>query len=338
MFDRLRSTCLSCCNCGFMALAAAALCGCYALSQANYLLFHTLVELSAWVIGCAVFIFFWNMRRYLDNGFFLFIAVACLIAGTLDLAHVLAYDGLSDIPGATQNESIQAKTLGRCIVSLSLLAAPLFLRRRINLPLMLAGYGLLLAVVLSAIFYWHVVPACYVPGQGATVFDHLARAFSGLAFLGAVAMLAKKRGDLDAGVSGFLLAAMLVNAGAEFMSTITSDLNGTTRVLAHLCQVVSLYLVYQALIRVSLTKLCDLAFRDLKQSQDELRKEPRFHRRDSGDERHAVDGVRRQRPRDPVQSRLRARYRLPGRRNRGPEPLGMPRSAGAEPRGPGDLR
>ena len=43
--------------------AAAGLRGCYALSQGNYVLFHTLVELSAAIISCAVFIFFWNSRQ-----------------------------------------------------------------------------------------------------------------------------------------------------------------------------------------------------------------------------------------------------------------------------------
>ena len=67
--------------------------GCYMLSQYNYLLFHTLVELSTAVVSCAVFIFFWNSRRYLDNGFFLFIAVACLVAGALDLTHAAGIQG-----------------------------------------------------------------------------------------------------------------------------------------------------------------------------------------------------------------------------------------------------
>ncbi len=276
MLARLRSTYLSRCNCGFMALAAAALSGCYALSQGNYVLFHTLVELSAAIISCAVFIFFWNTRRYLDNGFFLFIAVMCLVAGALDLTHALAYPGLSIIPGTTGNESIQAKTLGRWICSLSFLVAPLFLRRKINLPVTMAMYVAVLALALAAIFRWHNLPTCYVPGGGMAGFEQFARGTNGVLFLAAAALLARKRIALEAGVFRLLFAALLVSTASEFMSAISGDFYGLLKVLAHLSQVVSLYLIYRALVNVSLTKLCDLAFRDLKQSQEALRKERDF--------------------------------------------------------------
>ncbi len=276
MLDRLRSTWLSHCNCGFMVLGAVVLCGCYALSQANFLLFHTLVELSAAIISCAVFIFFWNTRRYLDNGFFLFIAVMCLVAGALDLTHALAYPGVSILPGTTGNESIQAKTAGRWICSLSFLVAPLFLRRKINLPATMTVYGAVLALALAAIFRWHILPTCYVPGGGMAGFEQFARGANGVLFLAAAALLARKRIALDAGVFRLLFAALMVSAASEFMSAVSGDFYGSVKVLAHLSQVVSLYLIYRALVKVSLTKLCDLAFRDLKQSQDELRKERDF--------------------------------------------------------------
>jgi PAS domain S-box-containing protein len=276
MLDRLRSTWPSRCNFGFMTLAAAGLGGCYALSQINYLLFHTLVELSAVIVSCAVFIFFWNTRRYLDNGFFLFIAVACLVTGALDLTHALAYPGVSIIPGATGNQSIQAKTVGRWICSLSFLIAPLFLRRKINLPVTIAAYGAVLVLVIAAIFRWHILPTCYVPGGGMADFEQLARGINGALFLAAAALLARKRSALDAGVFRLLFAALMVNTASEFMSAVSRDFYGSVKVLAHLSQVVSLYLIYRALVNVSLTKLCDLAFRDLKQSQDALRKERDF--------------------------------------------------------------
>ena len=225
----------------FFALAVAALCGCYGPSQTNFLLFHTLVELSAAIVSCAVFLFFWNTRRYLDNGFFLFIAVACLVTGALDLTHALAYQGISIIPGATGNESIQAKTAGRWICSLSFLIAPLFLRRKINLPLTIAAYGVVLALAIAAIFRWHILPSCYVPGEGMAGFEQFARGLNGVLFLVAAALLARKRTALDAGVCRLLLAALLVSASSEFLSAVSGDFYGLLKVLAHLSQVVSLY-------------------------------------------------------------------------------------------------
>ena len=122
------------------------------------------------------------------------------------------------------------------------------------------------------------------------------------------------------------------------MSAISGDFYGLLKVLAHLSQVVSLYLIYRALVNVSLTKLCDLAFRDLKQSQEALRKERDFIAgilETSGTLLMVCDAKGRV---IRFNRGCERSYRLPGRRNPGPEPLGVPRSAGAERRGPGDLR
>ena len=248
MLDNVRRALSSRCDWRFWAAAAAGLCGCYALSQSNYLLFHTLVELSTAVVSCAVFIFFWNSRQYLDNGFFLFIAVACLVAGALDLTHALAFQGVSILPDMTGNESLQAKIAGRWIASLSFLIAPLFLRRRINLPLTLTVYGAVLVLTLAAIFRWHVFPACYVPGRGMTAFEHVSRGVNGVTFLAAAALLARKRSCLDTGVFPLLFAALMANAALELLSAELSDFHGPLNVLAHLSQLVSLYLVCQAML------------------------------------------------------------------------------------------
>ena len=74
-------------SCASFLLAAGTLAGVYALSQYNYLLFHTLVETFSAIVAFAVFMLFWNAQGFLKNGFFLFMGIACLIAGIFDLAH-----------------------------------------------------------------------------------------------------------------------------------------------------------------------------------------------------------------------------------------------------------
>ena len=139
MLDRIRKRLPTYRQGANIMFGAAALGGCYAISRYNYLLFHSLVETFATVVACAVFMLFWNARRFLDNGFFLFIGIACLFAGILDLLHVLTYHGTSVFPGVGGDESLQLKTAGRWIASLSFLVAPLFLRRRLNVAVDTGG-------------------------------------------------------------------------------------------------------------------------------------------------------------------------------------------------------
>ncbi len=259
-----------------MLLGAAGLVGFYIISQHNYLLFHNSVETFAAVVACSVFMLFWNARRFLGNGFFLFIGIACLFAGIFDLLHLWTYQGTSVVPGLDGDESIQLKTAGRWIASLSFLVSPFFFRRRLNVAVAMGFYGGIFVLVLYSVFSWHVFPDCYIPRLGMTHFEQFGRSISCLAFLAAAGVLVCKRRELDPYVFRLLLASWLASSASEFFSAVAVDFVGETKVLAHLLEVVSLYLVYKAFVEVGLTSPYDLVFRNLKRSEEEAQRQQQF--------------------------------------------------------------
>ena len=137
----------------------------YAVSRFNPLLSHSLAESIAAMLALAVFMIFWSSRRFLGNGFYLFVGMVCLFAGILDFMHMLTYPGMSVLPGMTGNESIQLKTAGRWVISAAFLLAPLFLRRRLRLAAALVGYTAALGLTLAVVFF-HVLPRFYAPVWG----------------------------------------------------------------------------------------------------------------------------------------------------------------------------
>ena len=70
-----------------------------------------------------------------------------------------------DAPMATQ-----LWIAARYLESAALLAAPVFLRRRVNAYGLLGGFGIITAVLLGLILFWRVFPDCYVEPTGLTVF------------------------------------------------------------------------------------------------------------------------------------------------------------------------
>jgi hypothetical protein len=72
--------------------------GLYLLSRLNYLLFHSAVEVFSIVITFAIFAIAWNARRMMDSNYLLFIGIACLFVGGVDLLHTLAYSGMGVFP------------------------------------------------------------------------------------------------------------------------------------------------------------------------------------------------------------------------------------------------
>jgi PAS domain S-box-containing protein len=254
-----------------IVFGVAALSGIYIISQYNYLLFHSLVEISAVVVACGIFMLFWNARRFLNNGFFLFIGIACFVGGMFDLMHVLTFNGMSVFVGIAGEDSIELKTAGRWIVAFSFLLAPLFLHRRINLAGTLLVYGAILATVVYLVF-GNVLPDYYVAGVGMTGLEHFSRGLSCLAFLAAGILLSVRRRDLDPQVFRLVLASLFTSALSELASAASADYYGLTKVVAHLSEFVSLYLMYKAFIVVGLTKPYDLLVRDLKLREDAMRK------------------------------------------------------------------
>jgi PAS domain S-box-containing protein len=254
----------------------AVLLGSCVLSQHNFLLFHTLVEISSFVVVWMVFAIFWNTRRLQDNGFYLFIAIACAVGGVLDLTHALTYQGMSIIPGATADDSIQAKTAGRWIVSMSFLVAPLFLRHKISPFAILTVFGGIFTLVMASIFYWDFLPIGYISGKGMSAFQHFGRGVSCVLFFVAAIILIVRRKDLDRTVCGFLLASLLASIASEFASALSADFKGVLKVFAHLSQLASLYFLYKVFIEWGIKEPSSLLFQNLKRSENDLRKEHDF--------------------------------------------------------------
>ena len=177
---------------------------------------------------------------------------------------------MSVFPVDMANESLQLKTAGRWMASVSFLIAPLFLRRRLNVAVALGAYSAMFAIVLGCIF-GKVVPACYIPGVGMTRFEQGDRVLNSVVFLGAAGLLLRKRNDLAPRIFLFLLASLLASSASEFASALATHFVSLDKVFAHLLEVVSLYLIYKAFVEVGLKKPYDLVFRCMVESGERLR-------------------------------------------------------------------
>jgi PAS domain S-box-containing protein len=242
----------------------------YLISRYNYLLFHSLAEMFSIVIAGGVFIIFWNSRQFLDNGYFLFIGIAFLFIGGLDLLHTLAYKGMGVFPGYDANLPTQLWIALRYLTSVSFVAALLFLHRKPRPGLVLMGYTAITGLLLLSIFYWRVFPACFIEGVGLTPFKKISEYVISLIFLVSAVLLYYRRNEFDASVFAWLMAAVIVAIASELAFTLYTDVYGLLNLVGHFFEIVSVYLVYKAFIVVGLTRPFDLMFRNLTRSQEAL--------------------------------------------------------------------
>jgi signal transduction histidine kinase/CheY-like chemotaxis protein len=81
-------------------------------------------------------------------------------------------------------------------------------------------------------------------------------------------MLIIRRKELDANVFRLLLASLIASSFSELASAVSVDFFGFLKVIAHLSEVISLYLIYKAFIELGLTKPYNLLFRNLAQAKE----------------------------------------------------------------------
>jgi len=69
----------------------------YILSTYSYLAFHKLSEVFSVIVAFGLFMIAWNSNEFNKNNYFLFIGIAYLFIGSLDLIHTIAYKGMNTI-------------------------------------------------------------------------------------------------------------------------------------------------------------------------------------------------------------------------------------------------
>ncbi len=245
----------------------------YLTSFYDYLLFHSLAELFSIVIAFAIFMFAWNTRQHVENGYFLFLGISYLCVGTLDTLHTLSYQGMQLFKDYDYYAN-QLWIAARYLESLSLLAAFYFLpkERSLNVAAALVGYGGITGLLLLSIFYWKIFPECFVAGTGLTPFKIYSE-YVICALLGcAMALLYQRRSKFSPAVFLLICYSLIATIVAELAFTFYISNYGLSNLVGHVFKIISFTCIYEAIIATGLKAPHDLLYLQLKQNEAELRK------------------------------------------------------------------
>jgi PAS domain S-box-containing protein len=244
--------------------------GLYASSLYSYLLFHSLVELFSVLVAFVIFVLAWNTRRILDSHYLLFIGIASLCSGALDLVHALAYKGMGVFPGYDANLATQLWIAFRAVFSVSLLLAPFFVSRKLHPEKTLAVSAAVTVFLLASIFLrWF--PDCFVEGSGLTLFKIVSEYTICLIFLAALAALFIKRRAFDRAVLMLMALSILCSLISELSFTQYVSVYGAANLAGHFFELLSYIFIYRAIVVTGVVYPSNLLFRNLKQSEDALK-------------------------------------------------------------------
>ncbi|GAH86747.1 unnamed protein product, partial [marine sediment metagenome] len=192
----------------------------YFTSLNSYLLFHSLAEIFTVVVACGIFVLTWHSRRFLENNYLVFIGLAYLFIGSLDLAHTLAYTGMQIFPGYGTNLPAQLWIAARYMESISFLIAPLFLARKLRVNFVVSCFIVTSSLLLLSIFYWNIFPTCFIEGTGLTAFKVISEYLISSTLLASVLLLVQKRREFDVDVLRLMVASIFLTIGSELSFTL----------------------------------------------------------------------------------------------------------------------
>ncbi|MFY0988858.1 EAL domain-containing protein [Halomonas sp. C05BenzN] len=235
----------------------------------NYLLFHTLVDLSRVVVLAGIFTLAWHTRHWAAHGFFTTIGVASAAIAVLELLHVLAYRGMGVFPGDDANLPTQLWIGFRYLEAGAFVIAAYSANRTPRATAMAYGFALAGLAIGVSIFTGHF-PDSFLDGQGLTPFKIISEYVTIAVLVASMVLLLHHRERFDPDVLHLLLAAILFSALSSVAFTRYADVFGMANEVGHYFLFVSTYLLYRAILFTALVSPFQLLFRDLKRHERNL--------------------------------------------------------------------
>ena len=271
--DRLRKTAA-----GLVLAALFAALFWLGVEEDRYLLFHVLAEMFRITVAVAIFLIAWNTRRYVQAGFVVIMGVGLLFVGFVDLLHTMAYKNMNIIPGVWgANVSTQLWMAGRFIEAPTFLLAMLIPRRKLNAPALLAGYGVVTALLLLSIFRWQNFPVCtsyaQSPTGDLTAFKVVGEWVVTAVLVASLGILLLRRTLFEKRVLFWLASAFVGLILSEIAFTLYGGyVFGTINQLGHVIKLFAFFCIYKALVETGLRRPYQVLFRDLRASRERLAK------------------------------------------------------------------
>ncbi|MFA6498464.1 MAG: MASE3 domain-containing protein [Desulfurivibrionaceae bacterium] len=274
-------------------VATLALAGLYPVSRYNYLLFHSLVEIFSIAVAGSLFAIAWTSRCYGRNPYLLFIGIAYLFVGGLDLLHTLSYKGMTIFRDYDYYGN-QLWIGARYLQSISLLLTFLFgFRYRIFRPCsVFAGYGLATALLIASIFVWKNFPECFIDGGGLTPFKKNSEYVICAIILLDIGLLFRYRARFGDIVFRLLLWSLACTIISELAFSFYVDNYGLSNLLGHYFKLFSFWLIYRAIVETSIEQPYKMIFHDLDRANHRLRDEVTRHRQTAEELRAVLDEVK----------------------------------------------
>lgn len=240
------------------------------ISFANYLLFHTAVESFTIFVSLSIAVIVLNTYHLVQNSYFTFLGTSFAFTAIFDFFHTISYNGMGVFLETSANMPTQMWIIARFIECISMLAASIFVHRRVSPIWLLTIYTTTSALFLTSVLYWRNFPECWNEYSGLTSFKIAAEYIIIVVILAAVVLLMRHKEFFHPRVYSYMFIAYLTTMGTEIAFTLYQHVYGLENMLGHLLKLLAYFFLYRAIIETSLNEPYNTLFYQLQQANGQL--------------------------------------------------------------------
>lgn len=237
----------------------------------NYLLFHTIIEISTVIVAAIMLIIAFNTYDISKNSFLLFIGIGYGFVGGFDLLHALTYKGMGILEGNTSNLSIQFWITARYMEGLTIFLSLFHINRKLKPERIVIKFAIVFAILLASIVEFHIFPDCFIEGQGLTLFKIISEyLIIGVLFI-SMLILIKNREKISRVVVKTLIYSITITIFSGIAFTLYSDVYAVENIIGHILKIFSFIMIYKGIIRTGLREPYCLLFSELDRVNENLK-------------------------------------------------------------------
>ena len=244
--------------------------GIFLSSFYNYLLFHTFSEIFSIIIAAGIFLIVWNLRKNIDNSFFLIIGIGFLFIGFLDLIHTLSYSGMQIFVNYDANLPTQLWIAARYLQAFTFIFATLIVNKKVNIKYLFSGYSIITSLIIISIFC-RFFPDCYIEGVGLTSFKIVSEYIIDSILFVSILLIFRSRKNYDRTLYIIIICSITTTMISELVFTFYVSVFGLSNLVGHLFKIIAFFLLYKPLIQIGLKNPLNILFHKVKESEYKLK-------------------------------------------------------------------
>ena len=236
----------------------------YILSKQNYLLFHTGIEYTGSMIAAAFFIVIYISQKTFGSNKMVFLSIAYLAAGCIDIFHAMAFKGMGVFPQFEGvNFAAQFWVTARMTEALGLLIFAYTLPRVFSIAenkriLFLWIFFIILSIV---VIYTGHFPTCFVVGKGLTAFK-IGAEYVIITVLVLAALLSYRKRDLFDNYP-MIMGSIIMTIISELCFTLYTGPFDGFNFMGHIFKALAFFMMFIAFIQSGLEN----PLKELRQSE-----------------------------------------------------------------------